>query len=149
MGISLSTLSDIQEIKDLALRYAKAVDSRDAEKQAGVFVEDGLIDGSGYLIEGRASILKIAPMMAKRYKATFHAVQNHLIELDGDEATGEVYALSHHLSAGEDGSLTDWVMVMRYLDRYVRVAGSWLFAHRHIIVDWTETRQADAFPAST
>jgi uncharacterized protein (TIGR02246 family) len=137
-----SSEADYRKIRELALRYAQAVDNRDAEKLAGVFTEDGLIDGSGYTSHGREQIMRIPRMLTKRYQKTFHSVQNHLIELNGDQATGEVYALSHHLQRHEDGSLTDFVMVMRYHDRYVRQADGWRFAHRHILVDWTETRPA-------
>ncbi len=146
MHTATSEINDLHEIRDLALRYAQAVDRRDAELLGDVFMEDGLLDGSGYRTHGRDKIMKIAPMMAKRYEATMHTVHNHRIELNGDEATGEVYAMSHHLTKQEDGSLADWVMMMRYHDSYVRDSGRWLFAHRHILVDWTETREAQAFP---
>jgi uncharacterized protein (TIGR02246 family) len=143
MADTLSQADDRRQIRDLGLRYAQAVDQRDADKLAALFVEDGLLDGSGYESRGHEAIRKIPPMLSRRYQATFHSVQNHLIELDGDQASGEVYALSHHLQRKEDGSLTDFVMVMRYQDRYVRQGDGWRFAHRHILVDWTETRPAE------
>jgi hypothetical protein len=134
---------DHRQITDLALRYAQSVDRRDAEALAGLFVEGGGIHGSGYESRGRDALLRIPPMLSKRYVATFHSVQNHLIELAGDEATGEVYALSHHLQRKDDNTLTDFVMVMRYRDRYLHQADGWRFAEREISIDWTETRPAE------
>jgi hypothetical protein len=135
--------ADHRQIRDLALRYAQSVDRRDADALAGLFTEDGGIDGSGYETRGWEALRKIPPMLSKRYVATFHSVQNHLIELAGDEASGEVYALSHHLTQKADEALSDFVMVMRYRDRYVRQADGWRFAQRTISVDWTETRAAE------
>jgi hypothetical protein len=143
MDTQNSKADDLREIRDLALRYAQGVDRRDADKLGGVFIEEGLIDGSGYRSDGREQIMKIPRMMNKRFVATFHSVQNHLIDLNGDEATGEVYAISHHLQRTEEGGLVDYVMIMRYHDRYVRRPEGWRFAHRHILVDWTETRPAE------
>jgi hypothetical protein len=143
MTDSPSKADDLREIRDLAMRYAQAVDRRDAEKLTGVFVEDGLIDGSGYRSEGHEKISRIPSLLDKRYVKTFHSVQNHLIELNSDEATGEVYAISHHLQRTEDGAHISYVMIMRYHDRYVRRPEGWRFAHRHILVDWTETRPAE------
>jgi hypothetical protein len=135
-------ISDILEIRDLALRYAQCVDSRNGPALAALFTQDGIIDGSGYLTKGASKIAGIPAFLDTRYEATFHAVHNHLVEVDGDAAQGEVYATSHHLRKEVDGHLVDWVMIMRYHDKYVRQPGGWRFAHRHILLEWTETRIA-------
>ena len=143
MPYDAAQVSDILELKDLALRYAQAVDGRNAEALCALFEEDGVIDGSGYLARGHGEISRITSLLSKRYQATFHSVQNHTIRLAGDEAEGEVYALSHHLRKEPDDSLVDYVMVMRYRDRYVRGPQGWRFRQRHILLDWTETRPAE------
>jgi hypothetical protein len=135
-------IADILEIRDLALRYAQTVDRRDGQGLAGLFAEEGYIDGSGYYTRGRKGLAGIPAFLDGRYLKTFHAVQNHRVQLDGDLATGEVYAISHHLRAEPDDSLSDYVMVMRYHDEYVREPDGWRFARRSILVDWTETRPA-------
>ena len=140
-------IADILALRDLAYRYAQSVDRRDGEALAQLFTEDGVLDGSGYFTKGREGLALIPAMLDRRYQATFHAVQNHTIELAGDEATGEVYAISHHLRKAPDDSLSDYVMIMRYHDQYVRRDGVGLFAHRHILIDWTETRPAAHRPA--
>jgi uncharacterized protein (TIGR02246 family) len=135
-------IADILALQDLAHQYAHNVDRRNAEALAALFTEDCLLDGSGYLAKGREAIAAIPPMLDRRYLKTFHQVSNHRIDVNGDEATGEVYAVSHHLRKEADDSLTDYVMMMRYHDRYVRQGGAWRFAHRQIHMDWTETRPA-------
>jgi hypothetical protein len=148
MSKNAAEISDILDIRDLALRYAQNVDGRNGPGLSELFIEDGVIDGSGYFTKGRKHIAAIPRMLDTRYEATFHAVHNHLIELDGDRASGEVYATSHHLRKEVDDRLVDYVMIMRYHDQYVRQADGWRFAHRHILLEWTETRPA-APPAVT
>jgi len=146
MTYDAGQVSDLLELKDLALQYARCVDSRDGTALAALFVEDGVIDGSGYYTKGQADIAKIPAFLDRRYQATFHAVQNHTLRLDGDRAEGEVYALSHHLRKEPDDSMVDYVMVMRYRDAYVRQPDGWRFRRREILVDWTETRPASRPP---
>ena len=76
--------------------------------------------------------------MLTRYDRTFHFVGNHRYWRNGDTASGEVYCLAHHLSTDTDGA-TDFVMLIRYLDRYRREpAGPWLIEDRLLRVDWSE-----------
>ncbi len=48
-------------------------------------------------------------------------VANHYVELYGATDTGERYCLAHHIHTADDGSgKLDFVMAIRYLDRYRR-----------------------------
>jgi uncharacterized protein (TIGR02246 family) len=134
---------DVQEIQNLALRYARNVDRHDGEAFADLFTEDAVLDGSGYLSEGREQLARIPNFTARRWAKTFHAVHNHLISIEGDRATGEVYCTARHLK-DEGGAMTDLEMVIRYQDAYARTSGGWRFARRTLIVEWTETRAAAA-----
>jgi hypothetical protein len=135
-------ISDILEIRDLAYQYAQAVDRHDSEAFAGAFLDNGVLCGSGYLSEGREQLLRVPQFTAKRWLKTFHAVHNHRIAVDGDKATGEVYCIAHHFREVEGSGHTDHVMVIRYLDDYVRTPNGWRFARRELNVDWTEDRVA-------
>lgn len=142
MSHDAGQISDILELRELAYRYAQCVDRRDGATLAGLFVEDGVIDGSGYFTKGRKGIAAIPAFLDTRYEATFHAVQNHIVQLAGDTAQGEVYATSRHLRKEPDDSLAAYVMIMRYHDQYVRQADGWRFARREIQLAWTETGPA-------
>jgi hypothetical protein len=39
--------------------------------------------------------------------------------------------------AGERKLMVAW---LRYVDKFVKTDGAWLFAQRNLYVDWTETR---------
>ena len=53
-----------------------------------------------------------------------HRVSNPLIEIDGDQATGQWYLWQPTVFRGE----ALWLSAF-YRDRYVRVQGRWLFQH--------------------
>ena len=67
-----------------------------------------------------------------RLRYTQHALTNERYEIDGDVAYGECYAKFHGVTT--DGRLI--TNVMRYVDRYVRVDGSWRLAERDPLIEW-------------
>ena len=130
--------------------YARAVDRGDATGFIELFEPDALLqvfygpeaDGPTSESRGHSALGEIPNRLTARYDRTFHFVGNHLCDVRGDEATGEAYCLAHHLTENAHGG-TDYVMLIRYQDVYRRPAGgSWKFAHRKVLVDWTEVRTA-------
>jgi len=140
---ALRRLVDEAEIRGLSLRYAQAVDRRDADALTALFTPDGALEGSGVVSRGREQIGKIPPMMKRRYDKTYHTLFNQFVAVDGDAATGEVYSMAHHLNRQEDGRTCDLVMAITYRDRYVRTADGWRFAHRGIELQWKQTAFVD------
>jgi hypothetical protein len=65
-------------------------------------------------------------------------IGNVLIELEGDEAFGEVYFQAYHKVEGERG-FEDIVISGRYLDRYEKREGEWKMAYRSERVDWSRS----------
>jgi hypothetical protein len=135
-------LSDIQEIRDLGLRYAQGLDRGDGEAFSSLFVEDGVLDGSGFYNRGWRQLSEVPARLAGKWFRTFHAVHNHLVAIVSDSASGEVYSTAHHLRRDPDGGFTDYVMFIRYQDTYARTSAGWRFVHREVGVAWTETRPA-------
>ena len=90
-------------------------------------------------LHGRESL---APAFAdlNKYAATMHLLgQSTIFTLSNDRATGEVYCMPHHLTIdGTKRSLM--VAALRYADTYVKQDGVWLYAERHLYVDWIEER---------
>ncbi len=74
-----------------------------------------------------------------QYDATTHFNGQSTITLDGDRATGESHTIAHHLFS-TDGERKIMVAALRYLDTFTKVDGTWLFAERQLILDWSETR---------
>jgi hypothetical protein len=106
-----------------------------------VYMERGA-DRSTQELAGRESLAPVFDQL-NTYQATMHFNGQSTVELDGDRATGESYCIAHHLYEA-DGQRTMMVAYIRYLDQFARQPdGSWLFAERKLMVDWTETRPSN------
>jgi len=120
-------LLDREAIRDLARRYAHCVWQQDAAGASALFADDAEMD------TGDRPPLRGPEAVRKAYEALFETarlrpmVHNHVIELDGDAASGTCYL---DLSAVMGGS--DRVGSGYYRDRYVRVGGEWKFQSRKL-----------------
>lgn len=117
-----------EEIRQLASRYAAALDRRDVAAMVELFVEDVEV-GNGE--RGRDALARWFDPVLRPYKTTFHLIGNHVIDvLDDERATGIVYCRPEH-EVGDQ-----WiVMPMQYWDRYERGAeGRWCFRSRKPVV---------------
>jgi hypothetical protein len=138
--------ADYLAIQALAFRYASGVDRRDRQGFLSVFSPEARLrvyrsgtngDELVSTFTGHEELGRIPDLIA-RYTRTFHFVGNHLCDIQGDEATGEVYCTARHLTPGTHGN-TDYVMLIRYQDVYRRRAGGrWLISDRSLFVDWSE-----------
>jgi hypothetical protein len=118
-------LEAIDEIRQLVSRYALALDQRDVQTMAGLFVADVRThDGRS----GRDALAKWFGVILRAHRTTFHLIGNHIIELvDEDHANGTVTFRPEH----EVGDL--WiVMPAQYWDRYERRDGHWYFRSRSV-----------------
>jgi hypothetical protein len=56
----------------------------------------------------------------------------------GERAEGEVYLTAYNRLRSADGTLTDFVQGLRYLDHYRRDADRWRFERRTVVCDWAQ-----------
>jgi ketosteroid isomerase-like protein len=132
-----SHLADRLAIREVALRYARAVDRRDWALAATLFTDDAVLKSARFELEGREAILR-GLRTVERYRATFHAVHNQTLALAGDEASGETYCVANHLY-DRDGQMRKLDWGIRYQDRYQRGAdGVWRIHSRELLVDWEQ-----------
>ena len=144
-ALDLRDLLDRQEIRDLALRYARAADRRDYALFEAICTEDARLSGHRgdpdttppwFEVEGRDAI--VASMRAlERFESTLHVVSNQLVEIEGDRAHGETYCTAHHIHR-EGGVAMNHTMAIRYQDRMVRTDGRWRFQQRRLAIDWEQ-----------
>lgn len=141
--MSTARRGDEEELRDVAARYARGIDTRDAELFTSVFRPDGILelyraaaaDEPATRIEGHEALGRVIETVA-RYDKTFHFLGQMSFEINEDRATGEVYCIANHLTiAGEKAS--NWVMYIRCHDEYLRVGGQWAIAVRKVRTDWT------------
>jgi ketosteroid isomerase-like protein len=149
-----SSVSEHEAADRLALRelfdaYAHCADRRDAKGQMALFTEDThfvvYMDSKSDVptqdLHGREALAPVFDAL-NAYDATTHFNGQSTVEINGDHATGESYCIAHHVSSA-DGQRTLMLASIRYLDTFVKRDGSWYFAERNLMVDWTETRPSN------
>ncbi len=132
----LERLESIEAIRQLASRYALAIDVRDLDALIELFVEDVQV---GKDRVGRAALKEWFDVILRtRIKQTAHIVMNHVIEFESPRsAYGVVYCRAEH-------ELDQHFVVqqMQYWDTYVRRDGGWYF-RRRIPLAWYATDVLD------
>ena len=145
--ISPEEVADRLAIRELIEAYAHCADRRDAKGQMALFTAD-----THFVVYMSAkdpmpsqelhSREALAPVFAdlNKYDATTHFVGQSTISTPAaDRATGEAYCMAHHVTV-KDGKRRLMLASLRYLDTFVKMDGSWLFAERRLYVDWLEER---------
>jgi hypothetical protein len=139
--------ADRLAIRELVEAYAHCADRRDAQGQMALFTVD-----THFLVYMNAKdrVLTIdlhsrealAPIFAdlNKYNATTHFVgQSTIYILTDRQATGESYCMAHHVTV-DGAKLRLMLASLRYLDKFAKTNGTWLFSERRLYVDWLEER---------
>jgi ketosteroid isomerase-like protein len=111
------------EIRQLVARYAVAMDGRDFDAVAALFVDDVRV---GREQRGRGALAEYLRHAVEELPVTILNVGTHAIDLtDADHATGVVYCRGE-LQVGDR-----WVVqAIQYRDTYQRRDGRWYFVRR-------------------
>ena len=120
----IARLEALDEIRQLAAKYAVALDFRDFDALANLFVDDVGVPGRR---RGRAALREWYDNEIRRVLlGSAHGVLGHVIDVhDADTATGLVY------SRNDLETESAWVIeLLAYLDAYERRAGHWYFQRR-------------------
>ena len=126
---NLQQLLDRMEITDLVNRVAVAVDSRDWEGVRSCFADEVEVDYTS-LNGGAPATVRADDLVAgwrgglSGFEATQHIVTNHVIAIEGDEATCRAYVHATHLLAA------------RFGDPLWKVAGSYTYRLQRTPVGW-------------
>jgi hypothetical protein len=114
-------------IRQLAERYAIAVDGKDLDGIAALFVED--VDNGRYGA-GPEGVKRFYDQSLRKFHCSMHLVGNHVIDFDDENhAHGVVYCRAHH-HVFEPEHWFD--MALAYFDTYERVGGAWRFRRRRV-----------------
>lgn len=138
----LREVRDRAEIEDLMWRYARALDTTNAEAYAAVYAADGQFSAGANATKGRDALRKMIADMRQgqaadaakgvRRPAMYHMTANHAIRfLDRDRARVDAYYLTAFGEAGENTPLRI-AAVGRSVDELVRVDGRWLIKSRNV-----------------
>ena len=114
---------DREAIRELAARYARLVVAGDGRAVGALYTEDGRFNAGVAHVVGRAALQDFLERVLTPGKS-IPLVVNHLIELDGDEATATCAMYTpwyRHAAPGFCGE---------YRDRLRKVDGQWYFVER-------------------
>lgn len=124
LASTVRRLADRQELRDLTLRYCRAIDDSDWAALRELYTDDA--GGAGGA--GGDETVELLRSIRSTYGRTIHTPHGQLVEFtDDDHATGMVPSHAELDIGGETV-----VCAMRYYDDYVREAGGWRFARRQI-----------------
>ncbi|MGH1493916.1 MAG: nuclear transport factor 2 family protein [Acidimicrobiales bacterium] len=150
MALTMDDLLARQEIADVILRYARGIDRLDFDLVRSCYHPDAYDNHGSYAgdIDG---FIEMCDKFLRKWSATMHFMGNMLIEVDGDVAKAETYAVAYHHLAEEGsdgGGVTgkDDVFGIRYVDRFEKRDGKWLIAHRVVATEWRRVEPVTKAP---
>ncbi|MDE0885471.1 MAG: nuclear transport factor 2 family protein [Myxococcota bacterium] len=126
---TLRALADKEAIRDLARLYAHHVWQRDLDPLVELFTEDGEMDTSlEEPIHGRKALREAFQRLVEDEGSDLQPfVHNHVVELDGDRASGTAYVDLRSIRDGQSMMGSGF-----YRDRYVRQGQAWKFESRRL-----------------
>lgn len=135
---SLQTLLDERAIVAVALRYCRALDTKDWESLRDVFVPGATGDlGGGATRIGVDDIIDRIRSALGRLDVSQHLVGNHEVSVNDDAATHRCYLQAQHVREGAAGG-PNYIVAGRYEDDLVRTDAGWRIAYRRLVVMWTD-----------
>ena len=130
-------LWDKSHVGEVPMRYARGVDRRDWALVRSCFSADAFVDGTrstgpvdDYLAELRPGV--------ERWAGTMHVMANQLIDVNGDRATMETYAVAFHWAVAPPGTpdADNLIVGVRYHDELARTDTGWVIVRRVVSGDW-------------
>ncbi len=136
MTDAVQYITDLEEIRSLTQRYARAVDVKDIDAVGALFHPEAHVEG----VRGAAPIgpyleaMRNAPAV---FAGSMHVLGDPLVAFTAgaDEASTDTYAVVYQLRdpGAPEGDLT---LGMRYFDTLVRHEGAWMITHRRTATIW-------------
>ena len=135
---TVQMLLDEREIVTVALRYCRALDTREWSLLGEVFAEDATARlGTSSTQSGRNEIVARVSAALGHLDDSQHLVGNHEVAVDGDTATHRCYLQAQHIRHAATGG-PNYIVAGRYEDRLARTGDGWRITHRDLIVMWTD-----------
>ena len=124
----LQAIEDRTAIVELTARYCHLARNRDVEGIVDLFCEDGVMQAGDVLEKGRVR-LRTMYRDALAELGPMPCVHNHVVALDGDEATGRCSVEIRMVRNGEAVTAAG-----HYEDAFRRVRSQWKFARRNLVL---------------
>ncbi len=135
----MQVLVDRGEIHDIVMRYARGVDTRDMEMVCSCFAPDCDVSQWGPGLTDRDAMIEYIRGVG-HFHTTMHMMGNQFVEVDGDRAAVDSYAMLTHHRDGRDGARSKLDgSGNRYVERLERRGGRWVITRRGGEPTWAPT----------
>jgi uncharacterized protein (TIGR02246 family) len=132
---AVQVLVDERDIRALIRSGWAAIDRKDWDGYASAFAADGVFEILGQRRHGREEIVAGPARDLAGYDRLQHIITNELVDVDGDQATGQWYAIAVHVpKAAEPERHAD--VGLRYRFRAQRTDEGWRLADVALEVLW-------------
>ena len=117
----LRRLEDTEEIRKLRMKYHYFINEGRSEETAEIYTDDAYVEYEGVVIaRGRAEFSRAIPSLSRRLTFIKQFIANHMVEVDGDEASGVAYLDARYAHDGKSIMAT-----ARFSEKYRRTADGW------------------------
>jgi hypothetical protein len=142
MEMRLAALLDIEDIRQLRLRYSQSLDSGDIDGLDRVFAVDALVEvtigamqGIDTIKAGLAEAYRQFDRDGRNHYPFLHVIANHQVALTGpDTAEGSCYLVDFETASKPDPN--PLLLLGLYHDRYRRIDGAWRISETRLDVIW-------------
>lgn len=138
MKYTTQQLSDLQCIRDCAVRYCRGVDRLDVKLMQSAYWPEAT-DDHGVFVGNAMAFAELCMEAHLKWRSTSHCILNHAIELDDDtHARGEIYNVTYLFQ--KDAEVLD-TWHGRYLDEYEKRDEEWRIINRVCVHEGTHSRE--------
>jgi hypothetical protein len=139
----VSDLIAKQAITEVIYRYCRALDRMDRELIATVWHPDGTADYGSMFTGSASDWIAWVWVQHERFYRHSHQMTNVLIDVRGDRAVSETYAIVTLRARPHPGRCTTFISHNRYLDRWSQRDGRWAIDHRQLVSDFRTTLEGE------
>jgi SnoaL-like domain len=140
-ALDLISLVADRDIRSVLAMYCRGIDRVDLTLVRACYHHDAIDDHGRYRGDVDGLIEWLAPTLA-RFDRTMHFLGTCNVEIRGDVAAAETYAVAYHRGVNPAGQLADHIVGLRYLDRFERRSvesgdePTWRIARRTCALEW-------------
>ena len=142
--MDIETIVDEHAIKTVIYQYCRGIDRKDFDLVRSCYHPDAIDDHGAQFTGGVDAFIEYVQREGTRFRQTMHLIANLLIEIDGDVAWSEAYAIAfHRVKPTSKKGERDFNVGFRYVDRFERRDGKWAIAKRTCVFSWMRADDSD------
>jgi ketosteroid isomerase-like protein len=132
----LQRIEDLEDIRRLRMDYHRYVNTRTFKEAAILYTEDAFVDFGEAQARGRAEIAALYDRYNDQLDTIKQYPANHIVDLDGDEATGNAYVDARYAYDGHS-----IIACAMYDEKYRRTPEGWRISEMIVTIHFARPVQ--------